>query len=195
MSVKNIYGSTADRSELQTFLRRLTTGGRQTRLVLINHLTSKDCALIRQVSYNVLFNSSIQLKEIDRQYLTKHIGLIRSLASRRISIRDKRRDLDKKQFVLKRLAKITLEYLEDETDDEDTNPKTVDKNEEVRTDTVRPVHVYENENEIVSTRYDSYTDGGDREIVEEKNDAYSDGEVSPSVAENTNSARITNASS
>ena len=120
--------------ELRQFLHRLWASERPVRLAIIRHLTAKDCAIIRQAAYNVLFNSSITIRETDRRYMNNHISMLRTLASRRISAKDKRRDLEKKQSFLKRLAKVASDYLE-----VDDRKEEEEDHEEIRVNPVRSV--------------------------------------------------------
>lgn len=75
------------------------------------HLKPAEAGLLRQVAYNILFNSSFRLGERDKVYFKRRLPLLRRIASRRISTAEKRSLLAKKPLFLKRLAVVAREYL------------------------------------------------------------------------------------
>ena len=97
--------------QLEQFLNRLLTLQKPQRLLLIDQLTAKECRFIREVSYNILFNSSMQLTENVRRYFRNNIEHLRLLASIRICAADKRTLLRSKHLLLKRMAAEALHYL------------------------------------------------------------------------------------
>ena len=104
--------SSVEEAHLRNFLHRLTTAGKEERLTIIRHLSPRDCRFIRQVVYNILFNSSLDIKEKDRIYFRRNIGTLRILASRGINAAEKRLLLGKRHLLLKRLVIAALSYLE-----------------------------------------------------------------------------------
>lgn len=95
------------RDLLQTILRL----SKSRRISWIQDLTPAEAGLLRQVAYNILFNSSLQLSERDRTYFNRRLPLLRRIASRRVPTAEKRLILGKKPMFLKRLALVANEYL------------------------------------------------------------------------------------
>lgn len=101
--------------QLEQFLSRLVNiRNKSTRLQFIERLTAKQCAFIRQVTYNILFNSSLQLSESARRYFRHNITTLRLLGSIRICATEKRSLLKSKHLLLKRMATEALHYLTEE---------------------------------------------------------------------------------
>ena len=100
---------------LEEFLNRLVAIRSKTALAqFISRLTNRECQFIRQVSYNILFNSSMQLSESARVYFNRHIVSLRLLGSIRICAAEKRTILNKHHPLLKRMATEALHYLSKE---------------------------------------------------------------------------------
>lgn len=87
---------------------------KQQRLDFLASIRTNQCEIIQHVAYNTLLNSHIALTIEDRNYLRKHIGAIRKLASSKICLLEKRVILIKKAPVIHRLMKIAVEYIERE---------------------------------------------------------------------------------
>jgi len=103
--------SGADKDEIQSFLQLIVTTTKNQRLALFRNITPKQCHIIRQVAYNILINTSIQLTPKDRSYLRNSIDLLKQLASRRVEINEKREILLKRHLLVKKIAAIALQYL------------------------------------------------------------------------------------
>ena len=84
------------------------------RLHFISHLTAHQCSFIRQVSYNILFNSSMHLPEATRKYFKRNIQKLRLLGSIRICAAKKRTLLNENHLLLRRMAMVALRYLSTE---------------------------------------------------------------------------------
>ena len=81
----------------------------------IYHMSSSQCDKIRSCCFNVLLNSSIKIGDGDRAYLRRHNKLVKLLASRRVTLNDKRGLLAKKGAFLSRIVKIALDYIVQQT--------------------------------------------------------------------------------
>ena len=101
-----------DKHEIQSFLRLIVSTTRKQRLALFKNITSKQCHFIRQVAYNILINTSLQISEKDRLYLRRSIGLLKKLASRRIDLEEKKKIVLDRHLLVKRIASIALQYLQ-----------------------------------------------------------------------------------
>ena len=93
------------------FVKTLVLVNHQQRLGILQNISKKQCAIIRQVAYNILFNSSINLTDKDRSYLRRHSKSVKELASRRVCLKRKTAILVKKHQLVKYLAELTLRYL------------------------------------------------------------------------------------
>ena len=82
------------------------------RLAILKHATIKQCNLVREMAYNLLLNSSIKFNDRDRSFLKKHTNSIRRLASKKVCNTEKKSILVQKHLLIKRMAKIVLEYLQ-----------------------------------------------------------------------------------
>lgn len=82
----------------------------QRKAILLN-ITPKQCDYLRQFFFNLLFNSSIQISQTERNYLNHNLASVRALASRRICLGDKKKVLVNKHLMIKRAVKIIVQYL------------------------------------------------------------------------------------
>ena len=98
--------------KIEAFLRILVTGTKDQRLAILRFITPQQVTIIRQVSYNILINSSIYIGIEDRDYLNRNISAVRQLASRRVELEQKREILIKRHLLVKKLAQIALDYLQ-----------------------------------------------------------------------------------
>ena len=80
------------------------------------HLTSKQCLVLRNCSYNLIMNSSIAITQNDKNYLKKQMGIIRQLASKKICTTEKRGLLVKKNLLIRRILRILVDYIQLEKD-------------------------------------------------------------------------------
>jgi len=98
--------------QLEEFLNQFVAlPNKAARLQFISQLTVKQCGFIRQVSYNILFNSSMQLSESVRRYFKRNIANLRLLGSIRICAAEKRTVLNSNHLLLRRMANEALQYL------------------------------------------------------------------------------------
>lgn len=81
------------------------------RLAILRTITKKQCAILREVAYNLLFNDSLDISPDDRQYLKRHHISIKSLASRRVCQEKKKTIVVRKHLLIRRLAEIAVNYL------------------------------------------------------------------------------------
>ena len=98
-------------SPLVDFLKAFLITTHEQRLAILRNITKSQCAKIRQVAYNLLFKDSLELKSEDRQYLKRHATSVKELASRRVCLARKRAIIVHKHLLIKRIAKIAVEYL------------------------------------------------------------------------------------
>ncbi len=105
ISVEDIY-------ELASFFLKLAP---QQRIPFLQHATKDQCEIIRQASYNILLNSSIELDASSRQYLNRNIGSIKKLASTKVCNKDKQHILHKKHNVIARIFKIIIKFFDTQT--------------------------------------------------------------------------------
>ncbi len=89
---------------------------KQQRLDFLASIWTKQCEIIQHVAYN----THIALNIDDRNYLRKHIGSIRKLASSKICLLEKRVILIKKAPVIHRLMKIAVDYIDSERSNSQT---------------------------------------------------------------------------
>jgi hypothetical protein len=93
------------------FLKLLVLSTPQQRLNILRTVNKKQCAVIRQVAYNLMFNTSIEIASEDRNYLKRNSVPIKELASRKICLQRKRSILSHKHLLIKRIATIILKYM------------------------------------------------------------------------------------
>ena len=93
------------------FMKVFLITTKEQRLGILRNITKKQCAQIRQVAYNILFNDSLNISAEEREYLKRHHTSIKQLASGRVSLDRKKRILVRKQLLVKRLAEIAVNYL------------------------------------------------------------------------------------
>jgi hypothetical protein len=96
---------------IKDFLKLFALTTRSQRLALLRGITKKQCAIIRQLAYNILFNSSIDLSNSERAYLKQNSIEIKQLASRKVSLDRKKDILLRRHLLIKRMALIALKYL------------------------------------------------------------------------------------
>lgn len=80
------------------------------------HISAAQCRIIQNVAYNLLLNTSVQslLSEVDRKYLRRSTSALRTIASRRICVREKRAVLVKKTRLIRRILQISIKYVDQE---------------------------------------------------------------------------------
>ena len=105
VSIEDIY-------DLATFFLKLSP---QQRKSFLQHTTREQCEILRQASYNILLNTSMQVNDDDKQYLNRHISSIRKLASTKICNKDKQHILYKKYNVITRILKIIVKFFDTQT--------------------------------------------------------------------------------
>lgn len=104
-----------EQDQLEEFLSRLVAiHNKPAFTAFISQLTQRECQFIRQVSYNILFNSSMELNVSARHYFRRHIVNLRLLGSIRICATEKRTILNSHHPLLKRMAAEALRYLSKE---------------------------------------------------------------------------------
>ena len=99
-------------SDVIEFLKLITITTYTQRVDILRNITKKQFRYIRQVAFNILFNSSIPLSVKEKQYLQRHSASIKKLASKRTCLDEKRIVLSGKQLLIKKLCEIALKYLE-----------------------------------------------------------------------------------
>ncbi len=95
-------------TEFLKFLLKVTKGQR---IAVLKSLNSRQCSIIRQTAYNILFNSSIELSPEDREFFKSNSVFIKQLASKNICLKNKRGILVGKTKLIERIARIALAYL------------------------------------------------------------------------------------
>ena len=98
-------------NDVVDFLSMLTLANIKQRKAILHTLTWKQCTILRQLAYNVMFNSSITLSDKDRQYLQRHSKVVKVLASKKACTVEKAQFFTTHQSVIYKLAKIGLQYL------------------------------------------------------------------------------------
>ena len=94
------------------FMKIFLITSHEQRLAILAAITKSQCAILRQVAYNVLFNDSLEISQEDRLYLKRHHTTLKHLASRRICLDTKKAAALRKHLLIKRLAEITVKYLQ-----------------------------------------------------------------------------------
>ena len=107
------------KDDIIVFLRAFSIFNRQQRISTIKHMTSVQCQILREVVYNLLFNSSIHISPKDRQYFNRRVNTLRMLASKRICAKEKRTILSTHQSLLKKVVHTVLNYLEETEKEEE----------------------------------------------------------------------------
>ena len=100
------------KDDIVAFLGIFYTVNRAQRLGIIKHLTSQQCQILREAVYNLLFNSSIQIIDKDRQYFNRRMTVLRMLASKRVCVKEKRNLLVANQALLQKVVSIVINYLD-----------------------------------------------------------------------------------
>ena len=97
-------------ADIAAFAGVFVTLNKPQREAFVKHITSEQCWKIRNMCYNLLFNSSINLADRDRRYLRRNVQDIRKLASKRICLEDKRGVLSAKQLLIRKICVIVVGY-------------------------------------------------------------------------------------
>ena len=93
------------------FMKVFLITTKEQRVGILRNITKKQCAQIRQVAYNILFNDSLNISAAEREYLKSHHTTIKKLSSSRVSLDRKKKILVRKQLLVKHLAEIAVNYL------------------------------------------------------------------------------------
>ena len=80
----------------------------------LQHMSDKQCHILTNCIYNLIMNSSINISQPDKNYLKKRMGIIRTLASKKICATDKRTRLVRQNLLIRRILKILLAYVRSE---------------------------------------------------------------------------------
>ena len=96
------------------FARQFLSLSRRQQDTFLVHVTNAQCGILRNIVYNLLLNSSVQglISTVDRTYLRRNTTALRSLASRRVCVPDKRAILVRKALLVKRVLIITVKYID-----------------------------------------------------------------------------------
>ena len=100
--------ASGENKKLIDFLKLFLLTNKEQRLGLLRNIKRDQCELLRQVAYNILFNSSVKLSDRDRSYLKRRSGAIKRLASKKVCHWRKREILVKHHRLIKRVAEIAL---------------------------------------------------------------------------------------
>ena len=122
MEAMSRIGSISARSALDFCDAFLSLNIRQ-RESFILHMNKSQCEKVRCCTYNVLLNSSITLNNTDRAYLRKYQDILKLVASRRVSLSEKRGLLAKRTNVIARVLKVASEYIKSNN----SSSKSVDR--------------------------------------------------------------------
>ena len=93
------------------FMKIFLNTSHEQRLAILRTITRSQCAILRQVVYNILFNDSLEISTEDRAYLKKHHTALKRLASCRVCFDAKKLSAQRHHLLIKRLAEITVDYL------------------------------------------------------------------------------------
>jgi hypothetical protein len=100
------------RGRVIAFLHLVAEGSKNQRRALLSTIAGAQLKILRDVSYNILLNSNIQLTQEQRSYLRRHSSIIKQWASRHVSACKKRDLASSHPYLVKKLAEIALTYLE-----------------------------------------------------------------------------------
>ena len=100
----------ADKAKLFHLIDTILRLSKKSQRLWIEDLSTSDTRLLRQIAYNILFNSSLELSEKDLKYFRRRLEVLRQLASRRVTVKDKQALLKQNPFILHRLAGIAKAY-------------------------------------------------------------------------------------
>lgn len=92
------------------FAHLLATSKTAQRKAILETSSKAQRDMIGEFIFNLLFNSEIQLQAEDRNYLNRHIVDLRKLASKHLSVEEKRAILVSKQAVIKYVANVIASY-------------------------------------------------------------------------------------
>ena len=100
-----------DKDRILNFIQLILLSSNIQRKIILKNITKKQCATLRAIIYNVMFNKDIVLKPQDKTYLTRHISDIKYLASKKICLSEKKDIIYKKYLLIKRVIQIANRYL------------------------------------------------------------------------------------
>ena len=94
------------------FLKFLADTDRRQRESVLGVLSAAQVRFLAESVINLFFNSDIKIEPGRKKYLNKHITVLKELASKRVSVAEKRDLCSAHERVVQVIAKITSEYLE-----------------------------------------------------------------------------------
>jgi hypothetical protein len=97
--------------EILFFAKLLSTSTRQTRLAILKNIVSWQCELLRQIFYNIVLNSSIDLSSSEKDYMKKRLTTVKLLASKKVCKKKKSEIFVKNQSLVLKACKIVVKYL------------------------------------------------------------------------------------
>lgn len=98
--------------EIKNFALLLTQVEKPVRITILKHLTTRQCEFVRQIATNILLNGSLNLDTNAKSYIRNNLSEIKKLASKLVCKKLKRNILVKKQQMIKKLALLTVQYLQ-----------------------------------------------------------------------------------
>jgi hypothetical protein len=97
--------------KLETFIKLIILGDVEQSSGFLRKLNHRQCKWVREIAYNILFNSSIRIPEKERKYFKKNSLVIKLLASKKISGKDKKKIIGDNHPLVRRLAGVVYDYL------------------------------------------------------------------------------------
>ena len=85
----------------------------QRRLILKN-ITRTQCVYLKEIALNILTNQVLVFSESDRRYLRGNILEVKKLASHSICLDEKKKIIEKRHLLIKKLCLIVSKYLDKE---------------------------------------------------------------------------------
>ena len=93
------------------FARLLASTSKNQRIAILKNITPPQCRIIKQIAYNLIFNTSIKISDLNKKYLNHNLHNLKLLASKRICITQKRHILEKRHLLVKKAAQLIITYL------------------------------------------------------------------------------------
>ena len=82
------------------------------RRLILKHLTRTQCVYLKEIALNILTNQIVSFSLADRKYLKTNILEVKKLASHSICLDIKKKIIEKRHLLIKKLCLIALHYFE-----------------------------------------------------------------------------------
>jgi hypothetical protein len=95
-----------------SFLKTIYIATRPQRISILQTISTIQIKLLQEACYNLLLNSELDISPQNTRHIHKHLLVVKLIASRKVSLLQKRTLIEKHEYLIKVIAGIASDYFE-----------------------------------------------------------------------------------